>query len=106
MHCWLTSSKELAFGKSRRSTTAAPRKSRVLKEPTKKEEVLQTLEEEGARPLPWEICLQVASLCCDRQVRGMQQAARQGRPLAPERLLPGFPPKLSAGSSPSRHLPG
>lgn len=85
--------------------TAVPRKSRVLKEPTKKEEVLQTLEE-GARPQPWEICLLAASLCCDQQARGMQQVARQGRPLAPERLLPGFPPKLSAGPSTPQHLPG
>lgn len=34
------------------------------------------------------------------------QAARQGRALAPERLLPGFPPKLSAARSTPLHLPG
>nr|KAF6470567.1 WAS/WASL interacting protein family member 3 [Molossus molossus] len=71
-HCWLTSSKELACGKSRRSMTAVLRKSRVLKEPTEKEEVPQTLEE-GAHPPPWETCLLVAFLCCEQQARGTQQ---------------------------------
>lgn len=76
--------------------TAAPHKSRVLKEPTtKKEEAPQTPAAE-AHPRPWEICLLVAFLYCDQRAREMQQVARQGRPLAPARLLPGFPPKLSA----------
>lgn len=48
---------------------------KVLKEPTKKEEVLQTLEA-GARPQPWEICLLVAFQCYDQQARGMQQVRK------------------------------
>lgn len=48
---------------------------KVLKEPTKKEEVPQALEE-GAHPPPWEICLLVAFLCCEQQARGTQQVRR------------------------------
>lgn len=45
---------------------------KVLKEPTKMEEVPPALEE-GAQPPPWEICLLVAFLCCEQQARGTQQ---------------------------------
>jgi hypothetical protein len=48
---------------------------KVRKEPIKKEEALQIPEEE-AHPQPWEISLLVAFLCCDQQVRGMQQVRK------------------------------
>lgn len=85
--------------------TAVPRRLRVLKEPTKKEEVLQILEE-GAHLQPWEICLLVVFQFYDRQARGMQQVARPARALAPGRLLHGFPPRLSAAHSIPLRLPG
>ena len=58
-----------------RSTSTCLFSLQVLKEPIKREEVLQILEG-GAHLQPWEICLLVAFQFYDRQARGMQQVRK------------------------------
>lgn len=43
--------------------TAVPHRSRVQKEPAKREELLAAMPGEETHPLPWEISLLVAFLC-------------------------------------------
>ena len=68
-----------------RSTSTCLFSLQVLKEPTKREEVLQILEG-GAHLQPWEICLLVAFQFYDRQARGMQQV-RKGSNWLPLTLI-------------------
>lgn len=109
MHCWLTSSKELGYEKSRRSMTAVPHKLRALKEQTKKEGVLQTLEA-GAHPQPWAICSRGAFQCCDPQARGMQQVRKSSDWLPCDpcclTLWDQLPVSASVWSKPSRRQRG